>query len=60
MCGKREMTKRDQQKQVNLGNIFGRHVKHEFVDHDVDSTNEDYGKGTYCTSCAHNDRRHWF
>ena len=23
---------------VNLGNIFDRHVKHEFVDHDVDST----------------------
>jgi len=38
MCGKSEMTKRDQRKQVNLGNIFDRHVKHEFVDHDVDST----------------------
>jgi len=38
MCGKSEMNKRDQRKQVNLGNIFDRHVKHEFVDHDVDST----------------------
>ena len=32
------MIKRDQRKPVNLGNIFDRHVKHEFVDHDVDST----------------------
>ena len=32
------MTKRDQQKRANLGSIFDKHVKHEFVDHDVDST----------------------
>jgi hypothetical protein len=38
MCGKSEMIKHDQRKPVNLGNIFDRHVKHEFVDHDVDST----------------------
>ena len=60
MCGKSEMTKRDQRKQVNLGNIFDRHVKHEFVDHDVDSTMKTMVKEPICTSCAHNDRRHWF
>ena len=38
MCGESEMTKREQRKRVNLGNIFDRHVKHEFVDHDVDAT----------------------
>ncbi len=38
MGGKSEMIKRELRKPVNLGNMFDRHVKHEFVDHDVDST----------------------
>src|SRR4029079_2507296 len=38
ICGESWMTKRDQQKRANLGSIFDKHVKHEFVDHDVDST----------------------
>jgi carboxymethylenebutenolidase len=32
------MTKRNQRKQVNLGDVFDKHVKHEFDDHDVDAT----------------------
>jgi len=32
------MIKRNQKKRKNLGEIFDKHVKHEFVDHDVDAT----------------------
>ncbi len=32
------MRKAKKRKHMNLGVIFDKHVKHEFVDHDVDAT----------------------
>src|SRR4030095_2737363 len=32
------MNKRKQKKRKNLGEIFDKHVKHEFIDHDVEAT----------------------
>ena len=32
------MSKRMQKKRKNLGEIFDKHVKHEFIDHDVEAT----------------------
>jgi carboxymethylenebutenolidase len=32
------MNKRKQKKRKNLGDIFDKHVKHEFIDHDVEAT----------------------
>ena len=33
-----KMSKRKQKKTINLGEIFDKHVKHEFIDHDVEAT----------------------
>jgi len=32
------MSKQNQKKRKNLGEIFDKHVKHEFIDHDVEAT----------------------
>lgn len=32
------MTKQKQKKRKNLGDIFDKHVEHEFIDHDVEAT----------------------
>ena len=41
------MNKRKQKKRKNLGDIFDKHVKHEFIDHDVEATMKTMVKEPY-------------
>ncbi len=41
------MSKSKQKKSKNLGEIFDKHVKHEFIDHDVDATMKTMVKEPY-------------
>jgi hypothetical protein len=56
---KNTMRKQNRLRRSMLGSIFEEHVKHEFIDQDVNATMRTMVKQPHSTSCSRLDGRRW-